>query len=368
MKHPLLALVTAVALAACRGAQAPPPDQPSTATGAPGHLSKEMLSFLEFGKVGELPAPAVRELPATVDFDEEHTARLSALVPGRVAELLAQVGDTVAEGQPLVAIDSAEVKAAQADLVKEASDLVVAKRAAERAQRLQAAGAISEKEALQAREDLTKEQAEYDRAHAALERLGVEPGAAGDRYLLRAPFAGTVVERKAVVGMDATPEANAPLVVVSDLSTLRVTVRLPERLLPLVHAGQPAVVRVDAWSQDFPAAVVKVGDVVDEATRTVPVRCRVPNADHRLKPAMFARVTLHAPTDVRLVAVPSTALLSDGETFRLIVRKPDGSLELRPVEVGAELGDRVQIVRGAQVGEEVVTKGALFAARELEGS
>jgi cobalt-zinc-cadmium efflux system membrane fusion protein len=367
MKPLLVALVT-VALAACRGAQAPPPDAPSTATGAPGHLSNEMLSFLEFGTIGELPAPAVRDLPATVDFDEERTARMAALVPGRVAELLVQVGDTVAEGQPLVAVDSAEVKAAQADLVKEASDLVVAKRGAERAQRLQAAGAISEKEAFQAREDLTKEQAECDRAHAALERLGVEPGAAGNRYLLRAPFAGTVVERKAVVGMEATPEANDPLVVVSDLSRLRVTVRLPERLLPLVHAGQPAVVRVDAWSQDFPAEVVKVGDVIDEATRTIPVRCRVRNDDRRLKPAMFARVALDAPTDLRLVSVPTTALLSDGETFRLVVRKPDGTLEIRAVDIGAELGDQVQIVRGAQVGEEVVTKGALFAAREIAGS
>src|SRR5207249_934819 len=81
--------------------------------------------------------------------------------------------------------------------------------------------------------------AELDRARAALERLHLTPGEPTSGYLLRAPLAGTVVERRAAVGMETGAESGDPLVVVSDLSRVRVNLRLPERQLGLVDRGQP---------------------------------------------------------------------------------------------------------------------------------
>jgi len=145
-------------------------------------------------------------------------------------------------------------------------------------------------------------------------------------------------------------------------------VRLPERQLSLVQPGEAAAIHVDAYPQDFPGEVVALGDVIDEATRTVLVRCTVPNPDHLLKPAMFARVQLKAPAGQRITTVPLSALLSDGRHFRVLVRRADGQLDDRPVEVGAEVGGAVQVLSGLRVGEEVVTEGALFAARQLASS
>ncbi len=364
MKRRWILVVALAGLPACGHHEA----VESNAAAAEHRLTPAQLSFLRFASVAEVEATSLADLNGTIEFDEEHTARLATPVAGRVAQLLVQVGDHVEADQALVALESPEVKAAQAEYVRADADRTLARRAAERATRLRAAQAIAEKDYQQAQTETEKAEAEFERVRAQLERLRVAPGERTSRYLLRAPFAGTVVERKALVGMEASAESADPLVVVSDLSRVRVVVRVPERQLPLVQPGQAVKVRVDAYAQEFPGTVAAVGDVVDDATRTIPVRCGVPNPDHLLKPAMFARVLLQAPPGRRLLVVPSSALLSDGPHFRVLVHKPDGQLESRSVEVGAQVGDRMQVTSGLSVGEEVVSEGALFAAQELARS
>ena len=337
----------------------------ATAAVTPHGLTPGQLSFLKFTQVAEVEASSVANLSGAIDFDEQHTARLNAAVPGRVVELLVQAGDHVDADQPLVALESPEVRTAQAEYVHAEADLVVARKAAERAERLHGARAIAEKDYLQAQEDAHKAVADFERARAQLERLRLKPGERSSRYLVRAPFAGTVVARKASVGMSAGPDSPEPLVVISDLSQVRVVLRVPERQLPLVRPHQAVAVRVEAYPEEFPGEVTVIGDVIDEATRTVPVLCAVPNAERLLKPAMFARVTLKAPPGLRILAVPASALLSDGQRFRVIVRRADGGLEPRSVEAGAEVDGRAQVLSGLVAGEDVVSEGALFAAQAL---
>jgi cobalt-zinc-cadmium efflux system membrane fusion protein len=360
MRLPWLLLLPLCALPAC-GRH----DGDAPAAAAERTLTPAQLSFLKFAPVAEVDATDVADLAGTVEFDEERTARLNAPVAGRVSELLVHLGDQVAADAPLLAVDSPDVKSAEADAVKAEADARLAHKAAERATRLRDARAIADKDWQQAQEDDRKAAADLDRARAELERLHVAPGERTTRYLLRAPFAGTVVERRAAVGMDTGGESGEPLVVVSDLSRVRVTLRVPERQLGLVTAGQPVSVRVDAYADEFPGTVTAIGDVIDDATRTVPVRCAVPNPDRRLKPAMFARVTLKAPPGRRLLVVPTTALLSDGDRFRVLVRGADGKLVPRAVDIGPEVSGHVVVLNGLHAGEEIVAEGALFAQREL---
>ncbi len=342
--------------------------EPTAAAAAERSLTPAQLGFLKFAPVAEMEVADVADLSGTIEFDEERTARLAAPVAGRVVELVVRVGDRVEADAPLIAIESPDVKSAQAEYVRAESDARLTRKGAERAERLHAVAAISEKDYQQALEDARKAGAELDRARAQLERLHLTPGDPVSRYLLRAPFAGTVVERRAAVGMEAGAETAEPLVIVSDLSRVRVNVRLPERQLGLVQSGQPIAVRVDAYAEDFPGTVAAIGDVIDDATRTIPVRCAVPNPDHLLKPAMFARVTLKAAPGRRLVVLPVTALVSDGREFDVLVHGADGRLERRRVDVGAELGGNVQVLAGVRPGEEVVSEGALFAMRQLAAS
>jgi cobalt-zinc-cadmium efflux system membrane fusion protein len=366
--HEILLALGVALLVGCSGRSSDAVPDAAAADATNATLSAEQLGYLQFSKVGETVAPDVANLSGTIEFDDERTARLSTVVPGRVAEMLVQVGDRVQVDQPLLAIESPEVKSVQAEYVRADADLVVARKAVERAGRLRAVQAISDKDFLQTTEDAAKAAADFERARSVLERLHIAPEEHTTRYLLRSPVAGTVVERKAVLGLEVTPESADPLLVVSDLGRVKVSVRVPERQLALVRAGETVRVRVDAYPEEFPGEIAAVGAVVDDATRTVVARCVVPNPAERLKPAMFARVTVSAPPDSKLVAVPLEAVLSDGRRSQVVVRGADGALALRPVELGVEVDGHVQVLSGLALGDEIVTHGALFAARALERS
>src|SRR5205085_12018116 len=134
------------------------------------------LSFLRFEKVADAASFDLADVTGTIEFDEQQTAPVHAIVPGRVAQLLVQVGDHVDADEPLVVLDSADVKVAQADYVRADADLTLARKAAARAEVLRPAQAIAEKDYLEAQENAVKAAADFARARAQLERLHVAPG------------------------------------------------------------------------------------------------------------------------------------------------------------------------------------------------
>ena len=103
----------ALGLAALAGCGAGHDSATATAALTPHGLTPGQLSFLKFTQVAEVEASSVANLSGAIDFDEQHTARLNAAVPGRVVELLVQAGDHVDADQPLVALESPEVRTAQ---------------------------------------------------------------------------------------------------------------------------------------------------------------------------------------------------------------------------------------------------------------
>lgn len=126
-------------------------------------------------------------------------------------------------------------------------------------------------------------------------------------------------------------------------------------------------VRVPAYPNEvFPGTVDHVGDVVDPQSRTVKVRCTVPNPTTRLKPEMFAKAELTSPAGVKAIAIPSRAVLNDSEHASVIVVSDDNVFTTRVVEVGPESGGRVRVISGLKPGEKIVTEGALFLRNEID--
>jgi multidrug efflux pump subunit AcrA (membrane-fusion protein) len=96
------------------------------------------------------------------------------------------------------------------------------------------------------------------------------------------------------------------------------------------------------------------------------VRLSVDNKDGRLKPEMFARVSLLQKTEP-VMSLPTQAVLSDGEKSQVITVTDDGHFKPQPVEVGVERDGRVRILGGLNPGDKVVVEGALFVKNELSG-
>ena len=346
--------------------------QPTTPPAPPGEVRLQTVpDFVRVAQVEVSSENAATEATGKVAFDEGRVSRVGTPVSGRVAELRVQPGDRVRRGQPLLVIASPDAESAVADHVAARADAALAERNLERARRLLADQAVPQKELQQAEGEATKARAARARALARLEVLGIDPDAPDarpSRYLLRAPIDGVVVDRPANPGMEVRADSGAPLVTVADLSRLWVLADVYERDVARVTAGGRAEVRVAAWpGRVFEGKVTYVGDVVDPQSRTVKVRVEVQNPDHRLKPEMFARVTLAGVAAAPSLAVPSQAVLSDGAASAVVVAHGDGRFERRTIEAGTERDGRVRVLAGLAPGEHVVVDGAIYLSAAAMG-
>ena len=109
-----------------------------------------------------------------------------------------------------------------------------------------------------------------------------------------------------------------------------------------------------------------MGDVLDPVSRTVKLRCSVPNPQFRLKPEMFAKIELTDIAAKKAIIVPSSAVLTDSEHTRVFVADKDHVYRQRIVTVGPEVDDHVRVLAGLTGGEQVVTEGAIFLGREIK--
>jgi cobalt-zinc-cadmium efflux system membrane fusion protein len=255
----------------------------------------------------------------------------------------------------------------QAEAQKSLSDLAVAEKALERAHRLQADGAIAEKEVAQLEGELRKARADQARARAQLESLGVSPTDPAVKVALRSQIAGTVVERNVLVGQEVRADQATPLLTVSNLDTVWIIADVYEQDLTAARAGDEVEITVPAYPGDtFTGKIDHIGEVLDPSSRTVKIRCLVPNAEARLKPDMFAKVRLASGRGPDRIRVPAKAVLSDGDKSVVLVVSEGMIFRLRRVDVGSEVEGTLPVFRGLIPGEKIVTDGAIFMKREIE--
>ena len=327
------------------------------------------LNFIKVEPVVLLPEPLLDPLSARIAYDEDHTARVSSPIAGRVTRILVQPGDRVAAGQLLVVIDAPDFAAAVADVDKSVADLQLKQRAYNRADELFKAEVIARKDFEGAESDLRQSEAENTRAKQRLRNLNQGGGhSAPGGYELRAPIAGVVAERSINPGVEVRPDLPNPLFVITDPLHLWVIVDLPERNLGAVKVKQDVFVEVDAYPDDrFPARVASIGEVLDPSTRRVQVRCVIENPKRLLKPEMYARVTPLAGTQSLVPRIANSALITEGLYSFVFVEKSPGTFVRKRVELGLQGRSVSYVKNGLGEGDRVVTGGALLLNSELAG-
>jgi cobalt-zinc-cadmium efflux system membrane fusion protein len=295
-----------------------------------------------------------------------------------VTRAMAEVGDRVQPGQALAEMMShvvhdswAAYRKAIAERRRRETEQTFARQSEERAKRLFEAKAISRQDVQRAEADraaadeqLDMARTEVRRAEEELEHYGItnaeDPsGESGEYIPVRSPLHGVVLEKAVTQGTAVT--VGTPLYVVADLSELWAVAEIDETQLPLVKAGRTTELRVAAYpGETFAGRITFVGDTVNPKTRRVTVRCQVPNADGRLKPEMYAQVTLSA-----VVAVPQEAIQEIEGRPVVFVRTSKGAFEKREVAVGPEAEGWVEVRGGVREGEAVATTGSFLLKSEL---
>jgi multidrug efflux system membrane fusion protein len=275
-----------------------------------------------------------------------------------------QDGDDVVEGQLLFTIDRRPLEAAlkqaeanlQRDIAQAANAREQAKRFAELAQRGIA----------------TREQVDTSKANvAALEgTLGADEAAVENARVqleyatIKAPIAGRTGALMVFPGNLVRANDVTPLVVINQISPIRVAFAVPEAQLATVKRYMAqGEVRVEALApnETAPAAgrVTFIDNTVDQTTGTIKVRGTFPNTDHRLWPGQFVNVVVKLATNPNAIVVDTVAVQTGPQGSYVYVVKPDQTVELRSVEIARVVGTETIIASGLTGGETVVTDGHL---------
>jgi membrane fusion protein, heavy metal efflux system len=318
--------------------------------------------------------------------DDRSTPMLSPFT-GRVTRAFARVGDRVAAGAPLYEIETPDVTTAANELLA-ALDNVQKTRVAEaqarreeaRQQSLFSARAASQRDVEQARAATNAAEADARSATAQAEAqrdrlrvLGRTPPQIAEIEATRqvsgiitvtAPLAGTITQRRVGPGQWVSAGQGEPVFTIADLSTMWLVANVREMDVPLIQLGQMVGVTLAALpGREFPARIVRTSAGLDPATRRLTVMAEVPDPDGALRPEMFANFRITVGEAEQSPAIPTSAVIFRGSEANIWVALPEGRFILRQITPGIRAGDMIQARDGVQVGERLVTGGALFIDR-----
>lgn len=167
------------------------------------------------------------------------------------------------------------------------------------------------------------------------------------------PIEGAVSERRASVGEYLA--AGAPVVTLVKLHPLRLRLAVPERESTGVRVGQPVVVTVEGVSGEHRGRVARLSPSISEQNRTLLVEAEVPNESATLRPGAFAKADVILAGDLRVVTVPSTAIVTFAGVEKVLTVDKGRSVEVR-VTTGRRLGGRVEVVTGVTAGTVIVAQ------------
>lgn len=339
---------------------------------APTTLSPDerRAAGIETARAGRQSIAEELSLTASIQPNQDRLAHVTPPVPGRILRVSAALGDTVRPGMRLATLNSVEAGEARSGYRQAQSDADLARANFERSQRLFDQQIVAQKDYLRARADQEKAQAALRAAAEKLRSLGIAPAASGSEGLsvipIVAPLAGTVIEKKAVVG-ELVSGADI-LFTLADLSVAWIEADVFEKDLAKVKVGAPASVSVAAYPDErFRGRVTYLGGTMNKETRTVKARVEVPNPDRRLKPDMFANVVIATGQGGRqaLLLPEDAVVLLQGQPTVFV--EAGSGFEARPVTLGETLRGRAEIRAGLEEGETVVVKGAYaLKARRLK--
>ncbi|MDD5555682.1 MAG: efflux RND transporter periplasmic adaptor subunit [bacterium] len=182
-----------------------------------------------------------------------------------------------------------------------------------------------------------------------------EVGFKFEKAPVESPLEGIIGRVYVDRGAHVTPQTVVALVV--DIDRTKVSLDVPERYHPQVSIGQTARVRVEAYPGEvFTGTVTRISPVVETETRTAPVEISIDNADHRLKPGMFAGIQLVLEQRENVPVVLTEAVIGrEPNAYAFVVN--DGVARMRDITLGLRENDLVEVIDGLEAGDLVAIMG-----------
>jgi RND family efflux transporter MFP subunit len=280
-------------------------------------------------------------------------APLAARSAGYVKRWTRDIGSHVSKGELLAVIESPEIdqqlSQAEAARGQTAASLGLAKSTVERWEALRKKDVVSQQELDERRSGLAQAVANLAAADANVQRLRQLQGFTR----ITAPFDGVITRRNVDVG-DLIDSSGKALFVLTQMDPLRVYVNVPQSYAQLVRPGQKVVVtQSELRGQSFAGEVARTSASIDPATRTMQVEIALPNKEGALLPGAYVQVELPLAGS-RTLVVPTNVLLFRAEGTRVAAVDGANRIKLKPVTLGRNLGESIEVIDGIAAGDRLV--------------
>lgn len=273
------------------------------------------------------------ELTATIQPEVKNSIAPSA--PGRIRKILVEVGQQVAKGQKLVQMDVANLSNSETQIEN-------TKRMYTRTQELFKVGGASQ-------QDLDNAKLQLDVAQTNLKNLS-------ENTFLLSPISGVVTARNYDNG--DMYSAQLPLLTVMQINPVKVVVNVSESYYSQVKVGMPVRIKLDTYKGDtFSGKVSLIYPTIDERSRTFGVEIKMNNSNNKVRPGMFARVSMGFGTVNHVVVPDQSVIKQSGSGARFVFVYNKGKVEYKQVELGQRLGNEYELISGITNGEQVIVSG-----------
>lgn len=307
------------------------------------------------------------QLPGEIRFNEDRTAHVVPRVAGVAESVAANLGQLVKKGQLLATLTSPAISEQRSELMAAQKRLALARTTYQREKQLWQEKISAEQDYLQAQQALREAEIASANAQQKLAAIGAGSGTAGalNRFELRAPFDGVVVEKHLAVG-EAVQDSTA-VFTISDLRSVWAEMKVAASDLPFVRVGEKATVHATAFESRATGVVAYVGALIGQETRTAPARITLDNPDGIWRPGLFVNVELTAAGQqaAAAVAVANAAIQKIDGDKPVVFVPVAGGFKAQAVKLGKADGQSTEVLQGLSTGQRYVKDGAFVLKSEL---
>ena len=330
----LAAVLVAAMLGACSGGEKKNAETAVTVIEKP---------TVKLASVSSRDVEQIAEYTATVEAEAKNN--IAPTAPGRISKIFVEVGDQVRKGQKLVQMDAANLTQLKLQLDNQETEF-------KRVDELYKVGGASK--------------AEWD---AAKTNLDVRKSAYNnllENTQLVSPLNGVVTARNFDNG-DLYTSTQMPVLVVEQIAPVKLMVNVSEPNFPKVTKGMPVTIKLDVYEgEEFEGKVSLVYPTINAATHTFPVEVTLANANQRVRPGMFARVTMGFGTKNHVVVPDMAVVKRAGSGDRYVYVYNNGKVSYNKVELGRRMGTEYELISGVDNNSQVVIAGQTRLADGVE--
>jgi cobalt-zinc-cadmium efflux system membrane fusion protein len=342
-----------------KAAEAPPPVQ-VVDEGGVTLITVDHADRFPVTAATQYASASTLNVTGTVNPDVSRTIPVISIASGRVVAIHTQIGAFVKKGQLLMEVQSTDISNAFDQYLKAVNDERLAHTQDERAKILYDKGAIA-KSQLEIADDAEQDaQTDLSAAEQQLHFLGVDPAHPSLTAKVYSPATGVVIAQNVTnaAATGVTFAGSATAFTIADLSEVWIICDVYENDLSMVHVGQTADIRLNAYPDRVVTGTIsEIDAILDPSIRTAKVRIQVPNPDHLMRIGMFATATFHGRRQVDHTSIPASAILHLHDRDWVYVPAGEGKFKRVGVVGGAMLPNGMQeVTSGLAAGQQVVTR------------